>query len=168
MRKTQSIFCEDQSIQDSLFPITPPSTNIKRVLRYERRREPGLCFGSSAISSGGAIASAVRAAVMEDFLSLLRPCTNVAPRATNDSNANPANGLVRFMSISVSRLDLPSLDTLGCKCSPLSLQMNSWRSGHRWHRWDRSSSIDFPRDSGPAWSSWVKVSISDGLLSRTH
>ena len=125
-----------------------------------------LCFGSSSISSCVAIASAVRVAAMENFLSLLWLCTNVAPRVTNDSNANPANGLVRFMSISVSRLDLPSSDTLDYKRSLLLPSINNWKSGPRWQQRDHSSSTAYQRDSGPAWSFWVKGSISDGLLGR--
>ena len=125
-----------------------------------------LCFGSSSISSGVAIASAVRVAVTGDSLSLSRPCTNVAPRATNDSNANPANGLVRFMSISASHSDSPPLDTWACKHSPLLPLMNNWPSGHQSPQRGRSSSIASPGVYGPAWSSWVKVSISDGRLRR--
>ena len=125
-----------------------------------------LCFGSSSISSGVAIASAVRVAVTGDFLSLSRPCTNVALRATNDSNANLANGLVRFMSISASHSDSPPLDTWACKRSPLLPLMNNWPSGHQSLQRDRSSSIASLRVYGPAWSSWVKVSISAGRLRR--
>ena len=127
-----------------------------------------LCLGSSSIYSGVVIAYAVRVAAMGDFLSLLQPCTTAAQRVTNDSNANPANGLVRSMSISVSRLGSLSSATLDCKRSPLSPQSNSWRSGNQWQPWDHLSFIAFPRDSGPAWFSWAKVSTSAGLLSRRN